>query len=126
MTFLGDNAMLFHANGVIHHASWMEKAIYCLKIYIFRNEFAININEKNRLRDICIFIVTVYIEAWLKASYQDLLFIRKFYNYSSIDVNISRIALNKFRNNLWYITPEAVALAFFDTNIFCSIKTNND
>lgn len=126
MVFLGDeqnNIIVFHTPGAIHHARWMAKAIYCLKIYIFRDEFELSINEKNGLRDICIFIVTVYIEAWFKASYaamapyQDLLFIRKLYNYSLIDLNISRIALHKFRNHLWYLTPEAVALAFFDTNI---------
>lgn len=56
------------------------------------------------------------------APYQDLLFIRKLYNYCAIDVNISRIALHKFRNHLWYLTPEAVALAFFDTNISIASK----
>lgn len=44
------------------------------------------------------------------------------YNFSSIDVNISRVALRKFRNHLWYLTPEAVALVFFDKNISIASK----
>lgn len=94
-----------------------------LKIYIFCNESELTTIEKNGLRDICIFVVTIYIEAWFKvpstvtAPYQDLSFIQKCYNYSSIDINISRVALHKFRNHLWNLIPEAVALTFFDKNI---------
>ncbi|KAE9531874.1 hypothetical protein AGLY_010076 [Aphis glycines] len=126
MIFLGDkpnNTIFFHTPGAIHHARWMAKAIYCLKIFMFRTSFELTISEEDGLRDICIFIVTIYIEAWFKAPsaaaapYQDLLFIRKLYNYSSNDDDISRVALHKFRNHLWYLTPEAVALAFFDKTI---------
>ncbi|KAF0767746.1 Uncharacterized protein FWK35_00009585, partial [Aphis craccivora] len=35
----------------------------------------------------------------------------------SIDDNISRVALHKFRDHLWYLIPEAVALAFFDKTV---------
>jgi len=60
------NNTLFHIPGAIHHVKWMAKAIYCLKIYIFRNEFELTIIEKDGLRDICVFIVTIYIEHGLK------------------------------------------------------------
>jgi len=88
--------------------------------------------KKNGLCDICVFVVTIYIEAWFKASsaaaapYQDLLFIRKLYNYSSIDNNIPRLALNKCRNHLWFLTPKAVALTFFDKTICIESKKKND
>jgi len=104
----------------------MAKAIYRLKIYIFRNEFELSTNEKKT--GFVIFVVTIYIEAWFKAPsaaaapYQDLLFIRKLYNYGSIGNNISRVALNKCRNHLWYLTAEAVALAFFDKTISIESK----
>ncbi|KAF0744055.1 Uncharacterized protein FWK35_00030830, partial [Aphis craccivora] len=88
MIFLGDkpnNTIFFHTPGAIHHARWMAKAIYCLKAFMFRNLFKLTISEEDGLRDICIFIVRIYIEAWFKAPsaaaapYQDLLFIRKLY-----------------------------------------------
>lgn len=42
--------------GAIHHARWMAKALYSLKIYLFRDQFHLNIKEKIGLRDIlCIF-----------------------------------------------------------------------
>jgi len=100
----------------------MAKAIYCLKIYMFRNQFEYIIIEKDGLRDICIFIVTIYIEAWFKgpstaaAPYQDLIFIQKLCNYSLIDINTFQVALCKFRNH-FFVTSEAVALIFFNKNI---------
>jgi len=99
-----NNTPLFHTPGAIHHTRWMAKAIHCLKIYMFGNEFELIINEKAELRDICIFIVTVYIETWFKAPsataapYRNLIFIQKLYDYRLIDINICRVALHKFRN----------------------------
>ena len=39
------------------------------------------------------------------------------YAYSAINKCVSRVALHKFCNYLWYLIPEAAALAFFDSNI---------
>lgn len=47
----------FRAPGAFHHARRMAKAIYCLKIYLFRNQFSLNTRELNGVRDICQFLV---------------------------------------------------------------------
>lgn len=44
------------------------------------------------------------------------------YAYRHIDKDISSVALNKFCNHLWYLAPEAAALAFFDKNISTDTK----
>lgn len=135
LLFLGEkpnkshpNSLLFRSPGAVHHARWMAKAIYCLKIFLFRNEFQLSTLEINGLRRICIFIVEVYVEAWfsaplaVEAPYQDFVFLRKLENFKNIDAEISLVALKKFKNHLWYLSPEAVGLAFFDNNVPVSTK----
>lgn len=38
-----------------------------LKIYLFRDEFPFNAREEESIRDICIFIARIYVEAWFTA-----------------------------------------------------------
>lgn len=79
------------------------------------------------MRDICIFIVKLYIQQWfectnaLKAPNQDLNFLRKAVEYKNIDKVVSEAVCNKMQNHLWYLMPETVALDFFDSNV--SIET---
>ncbi|KYQ56873.1 hypothetical protein ALC60_04185 [Trachymyrmex zeteki] len=56
--------------------------------------------------------INTFVDNATKAPYQDFRFLSKLYEYRTIDHNISRIALHKFRNHLWYLSPE-IALAFF-------------
>ena len=62
----------------MHQVRWMAGAIYSLKICLLLSHFKINMKEKQALRDICLFIATVYVKPWLgcslavKAPYQDL------------------------------------------------------
>lgn len=113
----------FRMPGAHHHARWMAKAIYCLKIFLFRDEFEMTDCEMNGVRDICIFVVKIYLKVWFKASVaieapmQTLTLLKNLHAYSNIDANVSKEALRKFCNHLWYLSPENVALAFFDPNI---------
>ena len=46
--FLGSSSSVnvkFRPPGPIHHARWMAKAIYCLKIFIFREQFKLTVRE---------------------------------------------------------------------------------
>lgn len=125
--FLGGKSpgdVIFHPPGAIHHARWMAKAIYNLKIFIFRKQFLLNRKDvEEKCRDVCIFIVRVYTEAWFltpfaaQAPMQDLNFLKCLNDYKRIDQSVSDSAVKKFRNHLWYLTPELTALAFFDANI---------
>jgi hypothetical protein len=118
--FLGETPsreISFRVPGAFHHARWMAKAIYCLKIFLFRDEFVLSQKEQNAICDICIFIVSVYIEAAAKAPYQDFRVLSKLFAYQAIDRDISYVALQKLSNHLWYLSPEVVALAFFDPNL---------
>lgn len=101
----------------------MAKAIYSLKIFLSRNQFILTTDEENGIRDICIFITKLYLKAWIQAPVaaeaprQDHEFLKNLYAYNTINENVSRVALRKFCNHLWYLTPETAALAFFDSSI---------
>lgn len=121
--FLGgklSNDISFKIPGAIHHARWMAKAIYSLKIYLFREQFQLTPKEESALRSICIFIVRLYIKVWfnspssIKAPLQDLNFIKNLLNYTTIDKDISHNATKKFCGHLWYLSAELCAFAFFD------------
>src|SRR5215469_9960870 len=61
LVFLGcikEEEFSFRVPGAIHHARWMAKAIYSLKIYIFRHQFPLTDSENNGIEELCLFIIT--------------------------------------------------------------------
>lgn len=127
LLFLGETPPIrnaaFRAPGAVHHARWMAKAIYCLKIFLFRREFDLAVKDRKALSNLCIFIVSIYVEMWFSASsaaqapYKDFQLLKKLDSFKNIDADISQVALHKFKNHLWYLSPECVALAFFDDSV---------
>ncbi|KAF0705140.1 Uncharacterized protein FWK35_00032037, partial [Aphis craccivora] len=127
--FLGENppnGIFFHYPGALHHARWMSKAINSLKIYMFRKQFKLNIREENAFQDICIFLVTIYVEAWFRcpaeidAPYNDLIFLKKLIEYA--DKTISNTATHTFCGHVWYLALESIAMSFFDFRVPTEIK----
>lgn len=118
----------FRAPGAFHHARWMAKAIYCLKIYLFRAQFNLTARELNGIRAICEFIVRLYVKVWFSAPLAalapnlDFNLLIQLHSYSRIDKDISRVAVKKMCGHLWYLSAEAVGLAFFDPNISIDVK----
>lgn len=106
----------------------MPKAIYALKIYLFRESFKLTAKEEKELIDICIFLVDVYLTAWFTASlsskvpHNDLSFVQQLHAYQSTDPVISEVALRKFCNHLWYLSPETAAMAFFEDQVSDIVK----
>lgn len=129
--FLGGippSGISFRAPGAYHHARWMAKAIYCLKIYMFRDKFHLTAREINGIRDICQFVVRLYVNVWFLAPVAaaapnlDLKFLLDLHSYSRIDKDISNVTVKKMCGHLWYLSEEAVGLAFFDKSVPLNIK----
>ena len=118
----------FRKPGACHHARWLSKVIYVLKIYIFRDQFKLTRREEKALTEISIFIIKIYFEAWfnaplaLKAPNHDLNFLKKLRAYRDIDDKISKMTIKKFENHLWYLNEETVAIGFFDNEVSVEIK----
>lgn len=129
LIFLGaKNSPTFRQPGPMHHARWMSKAIYSLKVYMFRDEFRLTSRETANLRDVCMFIIRFYVKGWFcctlarAAPNQGFLFLQELYEYRNIDGPLANAVINKIVNHLWYLSDEAIALAFFDSNVSDDLK----
>lgn len=97
----------FRKPGAMSHARWMSKAIYTLKIYIFRKEFNLTAKEQKGLRDVCLFIVIVYVKPWFflmipqKAPNQDLELLKNMENFKLIHAAMAKNTIAKMLNHLW-------------------------
>lgn len=93
---------------------------------MFRKKFVLTKKELDGLRDVCIFIVTLYVKVWynstkaIEAPNQDLNFLKAAAKY--FDPIVSKKLVAKFCRHLWYLSGEAVAFAFFDSNVALDIK----
>ncbi|KAK2710529.1 hypothetical protein QYM36_011904 [Artemia franciscana] len=107
LIFLGATparAVRFMSPEAMHHARWMSKVIYSLKIWMFKAQFRLTLTEERG------------------ALYSDLLLLKSLLEYSSIHLAISKATSNKFSSHLWYLSPELVGLAFFDSRVNSSTK----
>ncbi|XP_044591358.1 uncharacterized protein LOC123269562 [Cotesia glomerata] len=131
LIFLGvvpQDKVCFKYPGVIHHARWMAKAIYSLKIFIFRDEFGLTAKELNNLRQICIFTIMVYLKAWfsstsaIAAPNHDLEFLKQLIEYKEIDASIFSATCEKMTSHLWYLNHELAVLSLFDDAVPLDMK----
>jgi len=53
----------FHLSGAYHKSRWMAKVMYCMKIYLFRNEFKQTAREEKNLSEFCFF--SAHVPAWI-------------------------------------------------------------
>lgn len=60
----------------------------------------------------------------ISAPNQDLNFIKDLLDYKDIDAELAEKSLKKFRAHLWYLSPEASALSFFDGTVSNDTKLN--
>lgn len=104
----------------------MAKAIYSMKIYLFRAQFRLTESEKNGLKRIVTFVTSKYITAWFNAPLatsapaQDLEFLKSLLNYP--DESVSKATATVFARHLWYLSARLVALAFFDERVTVETK----
>lgn len=127
LAFLGFHEITFKAPGAHSNARWMAKAIYYLKIWLFRDQFQLNSDEKEKIPIMCMFILRIYIFSWFtapsssSAARNDLFLSKKLIflkdTYQEHKVNVYKAAASRLANHLWYLSEELVAMAFFDSKI---------
>lgn len=113
----------FRVPGAVHQARWMANLIYSLKMFMFQGEFKMSKKEIQALRRIIIYTIRYHVKAWFKCSdaisapSHDLNFMKDIYEYRKIDREMSKLAVKKFSNHLWYLSDETIALALFDPQV---------
>lgn len=113
--FLGgvpEKGVLFRRPAGLHRARWMARALYCLKIYLFKHQFKLTKKDEKAVREICIFTVMIYVKYWFQASTgwsaprNDLQLLKDIKAFESFNKNIATVALKKILNHLWYLSEE--------------------
>lgn len=128
LTVLGKPPENIHwrAPGSVHHARWMAKLIYGIKIYLFRNQKnVINLinREEAQLKRFVTFGTSLYTAAWIKAPLaaeapsNDLQLWRDLKQYEAVDKEISTSTLKVLERHLWYISEDLVGLAIFSDQV---------
>ena len=107
--------------GPDHHARWMSKAIYLLKIHLLFNVFTVIQEERKKVVDMCEFILIIYIKPWFRSllaistARTDIRFMSHLMKYRLRRPVLSWNLLQSARNHMWYLTPQLVILALVDS-----------
>lgn len=117
--------------GPIHHARWMAKLIYSIKIYLFHDQgiFHLTTREKHSLNRFVKFGVLLYVKYWVEAPIaanapvNDLTFWKDAGKYSILDNEISVTVRTTLQRHLWYLSDELVGLALFSEKVTEEEKT---
>ena len=111
MLVLGSQPATIHwtAPGPIHHARWMAKLLYAIKIYLFRDQrdtFSLTKKEETQIHRFVQFGALLYTKAWTKAPLateapgQDLSLWTDLEKYESVDQEVSITARKVLENHL--------------------------
>ena len=114
----------FMMPGPDHHARWMSKCLYCLKLFLLLNAFKMSEVEKAQVEEISTFVVILYVKAWFQsplptaAARNDLTFLVNMSKYRL--VTKPKIAMDLMQScyrHLWYLVPQTVVLALADSGL---------
>lgn len=128
MVILGSppEAIHWRSPGPVHHARWMAKLLYAMKIILFRDQrdvFQLTRAEETRLERFVQFGVLLYSKAWTKAPLAaeaaagDLELWNDLKNYEQIDNEVGQAARSVLERHLWYLSDETVGLALFSEQV---------
>lgn len=118
----------FRAPAGLHRARWIAKAIYSLKLFMFKDQFKLTKRELKAITEICVFVIAIYVRCWFQtpvacqAPRNDLWLLKELKSFKNVNKAISKVALRKILGHLWYLSEELVALAFFDEGISMETK----
>ena len=125
---LGQTPQEIHwrAPGAIHHARWMAKLLYAIKIYLFRGQtdvFKLTKKEETAIERFVHFGAMLYTMPWMKAMMAaespggDLQLWKDLEKYQVFDQQISIAGRKVLEQHSWYLSDELVGLALFSDNV---------
>ena len=129
--FLGkvpSRGVRFRVPGAFHHARWMAKLLYVLKLNLFQQQFQITPKERRACLEFGLFIALVYIRPWITcanscdAPTNDLALVCAFTDYRSISEIISTAATKAITRHLWYLSEELIPLSLFSDHVSIDTK----
>ena len=119
-----DKGFTLKKPGACHHARFMAKAIYILKIFILSHVFnKLTVRQGRVINRMTTFILSLYGRYFLQSSLAtasprlDKQFLRDILHYESIDQEIALCVLKSVKRHLWYLSPELIPMALFDPKV---------
>jgi len=120
----GSNGMdiQIRAPGAMHHAHWMAKAIYALKIVLFQDQLTLTVREKRGITDFALFVALVYGHFWHEAPLASNVPWMLHVLQSYPNCLVADAAFTSFSRHLWFFSEQLVGLTFFDSRVKPEIK----
>ena len=119
----------FMLPGPDHHARFMSKNLYFLKIKLLLRMFRLSEEEKVQVEEICTFILIFYVKSWFQsplptaAARNDLSFMVNIMKYRLVTKPSAILAvMQSCYRHLWYLVPQTVVFALADPGLADSQK----
>ena len=114
----------FMIPGPDHHARWMSKVIYFLKMLLLLYQFLMSEEEKRQVVEISKYILIFYVKHWFQsplptcAARNDLTFMANILKYRlQVSPKITFSVMQSCYRHLWYLVPQTVVLALADPGL---------
>ena len=125
MVCLGGNkeGFTFRQPGADHHARWMSKGVYYLKMFLLSHHFQLSEEEQEQITKIVTFVLIIYLKSWFEAplassaARTDLEFQLKIIKYRLLEPKAAFTTLQSIRRHHWYVTGQMVPLALVDKKL---------
>ena len=113
----------FQWPGAFHHARFMAKSLYILKLDILSTQINIlSEEEKDQVARLAMF-VGIYFGVWFLqcglssiAPYKTITTFEQMLNFSEIDIQLAFSVMESMRRHTWYITQQWVVVCLADTH----------
>ena len=113
-----------HRPGADHHARWMSKALYTLKVTLLLPQItSLPWYRKKQLEKMSFFIIFVYLRSWFtapllySAGASDLDLFNRIRKFSKIHKKMAGVAEGVLQRHTWYLTEELIPLCLFNSNL---------
>ena len=112
--------------GADHHARWMSKCIYFLKLFLLSDQFPqsqLSWQKKKKVETMAIFIIFPYLQSWftspslLGAAQNDLDLFKRLQKFSKIDKKITSATSSVLSRHPWYLTEELIPVSLFNISL---------
>lgn len=126
---------IFKCCGAIHKARWMAKAIYAMKMVLYKDELEkreIDFFEEGQYEKLVrfvMFILHFYVQYWIecplsaKAPQNDLQLYKNLTHYRMVDEEVADAAIHGLKLQSWYLSEELVGLSLFDETLPVEVKS---
>ena len=118
--------------GADHHARWMSKALYILKLRLLMHQFSqydIHWRVRRKIETMSLFVVFSYMRSWFLcpslhgAANNDLVLYKSLQTFKKINPKVSAATSTVLRRHTWYFAEELIPLVLFDTTLSEETRT---